>query len=306
MFPLLLITEEVKNTTCNSLITMFTTSWRNLIKIGWSELYKILSFFIQKAVSHVNHSDISLAPFWKRFLQVNNFMMLRDLIQDFHLYSKNCCSLTHETRIKDAVNMEDLTCLLATVRTLIKFSALIPKISCIAYSHFLTYGSVLHHQTKYRLKMLVSDLLGHLSNYKRWISLVVGCLGRLLSCRRSRRILFPSRFCFCFCYFFCFWQHVFFTYFPTSDLTKLGHSDRYLDHYSRTNNDGVRCQDGVTGVKKVIFTKKASSPTEYLASMRDLFICISLTPSKKVMVLKIHPGSFGVTGVKRQFSLKML
>ena len=45
MFPLLLITVEVKNTICNSLITMFTTSWRNLIKIGWSELYKMLSFF---------------------------------------------------------------------------------------------------------------------------------------------------------------------------------------------------------------------------------------------------------------------
>ena len=32
--------------------------------------------------------------------------------------SKNYGSLTHETRIKDAVNMEDLICLLATVRTL--------------------------------------------------------------------------------------------------------------------------------------------------------------------------------------------
>ena len=31
---------------------------------------------------------------------------------------KNYGSLTHETRIKDAVNMEDLICLLATVRTL--------------------------------------------------------------------------------------------------------------------------------------------------------------------------------------------
>ena len=81
-----------------------------------------------------------------------------------------------------------------------------------------------------------------------------------------------------------------------SVLTKLGHSDRYLDHYSCTNNNGVRGQDGVTGVKKVIFTKKASSPTEYLALMRDLCICITLIPSKKVMVLKIHPGSFGVTG----------
>ena len=72
MFPLLLIAIEVKNTICNSLITMLTTSWRNLIKIGWSKLYKILSFF-PKEVSHVNHSDISLAPFWKRFLQVKQF-----------------------------------------------------------------------------------------------------------------------------------------------------------------------------------------------------------------------------------------
>ena len=87
-------------------------------------------------------------------------------------------------------------------------------------------------------------------------------------------------------------------------LTKLSQSDRYLDHYSGTDNGGVRCHDGVTGVKKVIFIKKASSPTEYLALMRDLCICISLTPSTKVMVLKIHLGSFGVTGVKRSFSPK--
>ena len=32
-------------------------------------------------------------------------------------------------------------------------------------------------------------------------------------------------------------------------LTKLYHSDQYLDHYSGTNNDGVRGHDGVTGVK---------------------------------------------------------
>ena len=55
-------------------------------------------------------------------------------------------------------------------------------------------------------------------------------------------------------------------------LTKLAHSDRYLNHYSGTDNGGVRGHDGVTGVKKVIFTKKASSPTEYLALMRDLCI----------------------------------
>ena len=33
-------------------------------------------------------------------------------------YSKNYGSLTLKTRIKDAVNMEDLICLLATVRIL--------------------------------------------------------------------------------------------------------------------------------------------------------------------------------------------
>ena len=46
-------------------------------------------------------------------------MMLKDLIKtSMFRYSKNYGSLTHETRIKDAVNMEDLTCLFATVRTL--------------------------------------------------------------------------------------------------------------------------------------------------------------------------------------------
>ena len=87
-------------------------------------------------------------------------------------------------------------------------------------------------------------------------------------------------------------------------LTKLSQSDRYLDHYSGTDNGGVRGHDGVTGVKKVIFTKKASSPTEYLALTRDLCICSSLTPSTKVMVLKNCQGSFGVTGVKSSFSQK--
>ena len=87
-------------------------------------------------------------------------------------------------------------------------------------------------------------------------------------------------------------------------LTKLSQSDRYLDHYSGTDNGGVRGHDGVTGVKKVIFIKKASSPTEYLALTRDLCICSSLTPSTKVMVLKNCQESFGVTGVKRSFSQK--
>ena len=133
----------------------------------------------------------------------------------------------------------------------------------------------------------------------KWIS--------FLTCRRSRRVLFLTRFFFLsfFFFFFFFLATRLFSYTSRHPiLTKLGQRDRYLDHYSGTNNGGVRGHDGVTGVKKVIFTKKASSPTEYLALKRDLCICISLTPSTKVITLKIHPGSLGVTGVKRSFSPK--
>ena len=87
-------------------------------------------------------------------------------------------------------------------------------------------------------------------------------------------------------------------------LTKLAHSDRYLNHYSHTKDGGVRGHYGVTGVKKVIFTKNASSPSDYVASTRDFCIYSSLTPSTKVMVLKNCQGSFGVTGVKSSFSQK--
>ena len=135
-----------------------------------------------------------------------------------------------------------------------------------------------------------------------------------LSCRRSRRILFLTRFFFLlllsypagdsgrvlfltrFFFLSSFFLLSFFfllsgnTSFSHTSLhpilTKLSQNDRYLDHYSGTDNGGVRGHDGVTGVKKVIFTKKASSPTEYIALTRDLCICSSLTPSTKVMVLK--------------------
>ena len=56
--------------------------------------------------------------------------------------------------------------------------------------------------------------------------------------------------------------------------------------------------------QKIIFNKKASSLSKNVALMSGLRTCISLTPSTKVIVLKINPGSFGVTGVKRSFSLK--
>ena len=152
-----------------------------------------------------------------------------------------------------------------------------------------------------------------------------------------------------------FWQHIFFTYFPTSDFdqtcsqwpvpwpllrhrqwwgqrSRWGHwgqkghfhqkgiksyrilsIDAWLMHMNTLDplykSYGPKNSSGVIwghGGQKVIFTKKASSPSEYVALTRYLCICISLINSTKVMVLNIHPGSFGVTGVKRSFSLKML
>ena len=88
-------------------------------------------------------------------------------------------------------------------------------------------------------------------------------------------------------------------------LTKLGQSDRYLDHYSGTKDGGVRGHHGVTGVKKVIFTKKASSPSDYIALTRDLYICNSLTPSTKVIRLKKSSGViWGHWGQKVIFTKK--
>ena len=95
----------------------------------------------------------------------------------------------------------------------------------------------------------------------------------------------PQQFPLSFCFFFLSGNTSFSHTFLYPILTKLDQSDQYLNHYSGSDSDGIRGHNGVTGVKKVIFTKKASSPTEYLASMRDLCICISLTPSTKVMVL---------------------
>ena len=123
---------------------------------------------------------------------------------------------------------------------------------------------------------------------------------RFLSCRRSRRTLFSSRF-------FLLSGNTSFSYTSWHPIsTKLGYSDQYLNHYSRTNNDGVRGHDGVTGVKNVIFTENAISPIDYMVWSCDSSTSISYIPSTKVMGLEIQSGSFGVTGVKRSFSPKML
>ena len=86
----------------------------------------------------------------------------------------------------------------------------------------------------------------------------------------------------------------------------LGHNIKSVNAHFWRDQFGVKGHVGVTGVKKVIFTKNAISPSDYMVWSRDSCIYISLTPSTKVIGLKIHPGSLGVTGVKRSFSPKML
>ena len=82
-------------------------------------------------------------------------------------------------------------------------------------------------------------------------------------------------------------------------LTRLGHKYRLTIPFMSHDQIRVKGHVGVTGVKKVIFTKNATSPTDYRVWSCDSCTCINLTPSTKVMGLKIHPGSFGVTGVKK-------
>ena len=67
-----MITAEVKNTICNSLITMFPQAgkiWSKSDDPNYTKFWASL----QKAVSRVKHFEISLAPFWKRFLQLKQF-----------------------------------------------------------------------------------------------------------------------------------------------------------------------------------------------------------------------------------------
>ena len=86
-------------------------------------------------------------------------------------------------------------------------------------------------------------------------------------------------------------------------LMHIDQLDTLYKSYGSRNSSGVIW--GHRG-QKVIFTKNAISPSYYVVWSCDSWWLISLTSSTKVMGLKIHPGSFGVTEVKRSFSLKML
>ena len=103
-----------------------------------------------------------------------------------------------------------------------------------------------------------------------------------------------------------FHQNCYFSFRLHGMVTWLMHIhqlDPLYKSYRIKNSPGVTW--GHRG-QKVIFTKNAISPSDYMVWSRDSCIYISLTPSTKVIGLKIHPGSLGVTGVKRSFSPKML
>ena len=87
-------------------------------------------------------------------------MMLKYLIQtSIFRYSKNYGSLTHETRIKDAVNMGDLICLLATVRTLNTREETGPGLAYLAEpKKILVYNRPGGHSTFYLVGMCDPNL----------------------------------------------------------------------------------------------------------------------------------------------------
>ena len=80
--------------------------------------------------------------------------------------------------------------------------------------------------------------------------------------------------------------------------TKLGQKYVWVNRYKSYTRFDLKGHVGVTGVKKVIFTRKVSTPLGYMVWLWDSWTWSSLRPSTKVIILKNYPGSFGVTGVK--------
>ena len=89
------------------------------------------------------------------------------------------------------------------------------------------------------------------------------------------------------CFFFHMLDRIF---------TKLGQKQVWVDGYKTygsKNSSGV-----TTGVKKMILRKTLLLLQITWYGLVTNLSCNGLTLSTKVMGLKIHPGSFGVTGVK--------
>ena len=87
IFTLLLLTVYVQSIICNSLLTMFTTAWQNLNKIGWSQLHKIWIFFDKKPAYFVNHFWYFVSAGLIEVLCVKQVMMLLVFIIELPSFS---------------------------------------------------------------------------------------------------------------------------------------------------------------------------------------------------------------------------
>ena len=84
-------------------------------------------------------------------------------------------------------------------------------------------------------------------------------------------------------------------------LKHIDQLDPPYKSYGSINSAGVIW--GHRGLK-VMFTKNTKTPTDYMPWSCDSYILISYIPSTNVLGQEIHPGLFGVTGVKGKFHQK--
>ena len=85
-------------------------------------------------------------------------------------------------------------------------------------------------------------------------------------------------------------------------LIKPGQNDQWVSGYKRYQPFDPKSQAGVTGVKKVILTKKVSTHLHYVAGSRDSCIVRSLLLS--TISSQVNQRSLGVTGVKNEVKLQ--
>ena len=99
IFPLLLVKVVAQCTIYNSLLTIFTTSWQNLKKIGSTHNFDL--FDKKKTVYFVYHFFNIDGAILKEVLRMKELMILRLFIirlPSFNRYSKNYDSRTLETK----------------------------------------------------------------------------------------------------------------------------------------------------------------------------------------------------------------
>ena len=89
-------------------------------------------------------------------------------------------------------------------------------------------------------------------------------------------------------------------------LTKLGQNDQWVSGYKSYQQLDLKGHVGVTGVKKVIFTKNVSTHLHYVAGSRDSCILISFVLSTKVINHRSIRGHLGSQGSKNEVKLQTI